>query len=73
MRKGIRRHVRRRTDGVDLAVDVNAVIAANRGSAQAESVQSTFVVQGTAGQMDASGGQRKQQRDHADDTPEEEQ
>jgi hypothetical protein len=73
MRKVIRRHIRRRTDGVDLAVDVNAVTAANRGSARAESVQSTSVVQGTAGQTDADGAEREQQRDHADDTPQEEQ
>jgi hypothetical protein len=44
MRRVIRRHIRRRSDGVDLAIDVNAVVAVNRGPG-AESVQSTSVTQ----------------------------
>jgi hypothetical protein len=46
MRKVIRRHIRRRADGVDLAVDVNAVIAVNRGTSRTDAVQSTSIVQG---------------------------
>jgi hypothetical protein len=45
MRRVIRRRIRRRADGVDLAVDVNAVIAVNRGTGATEAVQSTRVVQ----------------------------
>ena len=45
MRKVIRRQIRRRADGVDLAADVNAVIAVNRGDGKSESVQSTSIVQ----------------------------
>jgi hypothetical protein len=45
MRKVIRRQIRRRADGVDLAVDVNAVIAVNRGDGETEAVQSTSIVQ----------------------------
>jgi hypothetical protein len=45
MRKVIRRQIRRRADGVDLAADINAVIAINRGDGESESVQSTSIVQ----------------------------
>jgi hypothetical protein len=34
MRKVIRRHIRHRSEGLDLAVDVNAVIAVNRGDTE---------------------------------------
>jgi hypothetical protein len=46
MRKVIRRHIHRRNEGVDLDVDVNAVIAVNRGTSKTEAVQSTSIVQG---------------------------
>jgi hypothetical protein len=53
MRKVIRRHIRERSGGVDVAADVNAVIAVNDGSSrtqavQSTSVQSTSIVQGTS-------------------------
>jgi hypothetical protein len=40
MRRVIRRHIRRRGQGVDLAVDVNAVIAINRGGEEPDAGQS---------------------------------
>jgi hypothetical protein len=40
MRRVIRRHIRRRTDGLDLAMDLNAVIAVNSGGSQREVVSS---------------------------------
>jgi hypothetical protein len=40
MRRVIRRHIRRRSDGIDLAVDLNAVIAVNHGESQHEVVSS---------------------------------
>jgi hypothetical protein len=60
MRKVIRRRIRRRAEGLDLAVDVNAVIAVNRDGgddAEANSVQRTTVVQGGAASAAADGPQ----------------
>jgi len=57
MRRVIRRHIRRRTGGVDVAADVNVVIAVNRGTTQAETVQSSSVVQGAAGGAEHGDGE----------------
>jgi hypothetical protein len=40
MRRVIRRHIRRRSNGLDVAVDLNAVIAVNHGDSQHEVVTS---------------------------------
>ena len=40
MRRVIRRHIRHRSEGLDLAVDLNAVIAVNHGDSQNEVVSS---------------------------------
>jgi hypothetical protein len=69
MRKVIRRHIRRRTDGLDLAADVNAVIAVNQGDSRTEAVQSTSVTQDAAAR--AQSGGRKTEADHRDNTREE--
>jgi len=55
MRRVIRRHIRRRADGVDLAVDVNAVFAINRGTGPTEAVQSTSIVQDATARADDEG------------------
>jgi hypothetical protein len=74
MRKMIRRHIRRRTEGLDLAVDVNAVVAANRGEegtrTEAQSVQHTSIAQGRAAGA-AGDGPEKPGPDQRDDTNQE--
>jgi ribosomal protein L14 len=71
MPRVIRRRIRRRTDGVDVALDVNAVIAVNdRGAAETQSVQSTSIVQGVAGGAEQRDGERAPHE--RDDSPEEE-
>jgi hypothetical protein len=71
MRRVIRRHIRRRAGGVDLAVDVNAVIAVNRGTGRTDAVQSTQVVQdATAHAGDERADRPPGGRD--DDSPQEE-
>ena len=73
MRRVIRRHVRRRAEGLDLAVDVNAVIAVNSGEGaktEAESVQHTSVVQGRAAGAAGDAPERPDTR-HRDDSPQE--
>jgi hypothetical protein len=74
MRRVIRRHIRRRPEGLDLAVDVNAVIAVNRGDdgaqTDAQSVQHTSVVQGRAAGAAGDEPQKPGPR-HRDDTPQE--
>jgi hypothetical protein len=70
MRRVIRRQLRRRSSGVDLAMDVNAVVAVNSGTSGATSVQSTSVTQ------DASARAAEEGRDrpaaNPDQSPEEE-
>jgi len=74
MRRVIRRHIRRRAEGLDVAVDVNAVIAVNRGDdeaqTEAQSVQHTSIVQGRAAGAAGDGPTRPGPR-HRDDTPQE--
>jgi hypothetical protein len=70
MRRVIRRHIRRRAGGVDLAVDVNAVIAINSGTGQADTVQSTSVVQDATAR--AGDGDPAEPADREHDTPQEE-
>ena len=69
MRKVIRRHVRRRSEGVDLAVDVNAVIAVNRGTSKTDAVQSTSIVQGATAR---AGDDVEAPATPQDDSPQEE-
>ena len=66
MRKVIRRHIRRRANGVDLDVDLNAVLAVNRGSSQASSVQSTTVTQSSSARADSRSGEQRS-GDHRDE------
>jgi hypothetical protein len=74
MRKVIRRHIRRRTEGMDLAADVNAVVAVNRGDegtrTEAQSVQRTSIAQGRAAGA-AGDGRDKPVPGHRDDTNQE--
>ena len=70
MRRVIRRHVRRSSGGIDLALDVNAVVAVNDGTSNVESVQSTSVAQ-TASARAADEG-RERPAENQDSTPEEE-
>jgi len=70
MRRVIRRHIRRRADGVDLAVDVNAVFAINRGTGPTEAVQSTSIVQDATARADDEGDAPSPGR--TDDSPREE-
>jgi|1185.fasta_scaffold495837_2 hypothetical protein len=70
MRRVIRRHIRRRAGGVDLAMDVNAVIAINSGTGQADTVQSTQVVQDATAR--AGDGDPAEPADREHDTPQEE-
>jgi hypothetical protein len=69
MRKVIRRHIRRRSEGVDLAVDVNAVIAVNRGTSKTEAVQSNSIVQGATAR---AGDDEPKPAAQQDDSPQEE-
>src|SRR5438046_10370879 len=70
MRSVIRRRVRRRTGGVDLAVDVNAVVATNYGTSGVESVQSTAVPQAASARAADEG--RERPAENQDQSPEEE-
>jgi hypothetical protein len=70
MRRVIRRHIRRRADGLDLAMDVNAVIAINSGTGQADTAQSTSVVQDATAR--AGSGDHAEPADRQDDMPQEE-
>jgi hypothetical protein len=74
MRKVIRRHIRRRTEGMDLAADVNAVVAVNRGDegtrTEAQSVQSTSIAQGRAAGA-AGDGPQEADRPHRDESNQE--
>jgi hypothetical protein len=70
MRRVIRRHIRRRADGVDLAVDVNAVLAINRGTGSTEAVQSTSIGQDATARADDEGDAPSPGR--KDDSPQEE-
>jgi FAD/FMN-containing dehydrogenase len=47
MRRVIRRHIRHRSEGLDLAVDVNAVIAINRGDTEQDAGQGRDDAAGT--------------------------
>jgi hypothetical protein len=69
MRKVIRRHIRRRSEGVDLAVDVNAVIAVNRGTSKTDAVQSTSIVQDATAR---AGDKEPPPATRQDDSPKEE-
>jgi hypothetical protein len=69
MRKVIRRHIRRRSEGVALAVDVNAVIAVNRGTSKTDAVQSTSIVQGATAR---AGDKEPPPATPQDDSPQEE-
>jgi hypothetical protein len=66
MRRVIRRHIRRRANGLDLEVDLNAVVAVNRGSSQASSVQSTTVTQSSSARADSRSGE-EEGGDHRDE------
>jgi hypothetical protein len=68
MRKVIRRHIRRRSEGVD-AVDANAVIAVNRGTSKTDAVQSTSIVQGATAR---AGDKEPPPATPQDDSPQEE-
>jgi hypothetical protein len=70
MRRVIRRHIRRRADGVDLAMDVNAVIAINSGTGPADAVQTTRVMQDATAR--AGDGKTAEPADRGHDTPQEE-
>ena len=70
MRKVIRRHVRRQSGGVDLAMDVNAVVAVNTGGSAVESVQSTSVTQDASARAADEG--RERPAENTDQSPEEE-
>ena len=71
MRRVIRRHVRRSSGGIDVALDVNAVVAVNDGSTSSvESVQSTSVTQTTSARAADEG--RDRPAENQDSTPEEE-
>ena len=70
MRRVIRRQIRRSAGGVDLAIDVNAVIAVNRGTGSTEAAQSTHVVQDATARAGETGDARP--ADHPDDSPQEE-
>jgi hypothetical protein len=70
MRRVIRRHIRRRAGGVDLAMDVNAVIAVNSGTGPADMVQTTHVVQDATAR--AGDGDTAEPVDREDDSPQEE-
>ena len=70
MRSVIRRRVRRRTGGVDLAVDVNAAVSVNQGTSGAQSVQSASVTQGTSARAADEG--RERPAENQDQSPEEE-
>ena len=70
MRRVIRRHVRRRAGGIDLAVDVDAVVSVNHGTSGVQSVQSTAVTQDASARAAEEG--RERPADKPDSTPEEE-
>ena len=70
MRKVIQRHIRQRSDGVDLAMDVNAVVAVNSGTSGVESVQRTSVTQDASARAADEG--RDSPAEHTDQSPEEE-
>lgn len=56
MRKVVRKSIRRKADGIDLAAEINAVIAVNTGrdatSSRTEAHSHHTVVQGDAGKRD---------------------
>jgi hypothetical protein len=64
MRRVIRRHLRRRTGGLDIDADVNAVIAVNRGDGQTEAVQSTSIRHDASAHAQSGGGEAA--ADHRD-------
>jgi hypothetical protein len=66
MHKVIRRHIRHRGNGVDLDVDLNAVVAVNCGSSETSSVQSTTVTQSSSARADSRPGQERS-GDHRDE------
>jgi hypothetical protein len=68
MRRVIRQRVRRRSGGVDVAMDVNAAISVNDGPSQ--SVQITSVTQGASARAADEGRDRPAQ--NQDESPEEE-
>ena len=70
MRRVIRRNIRTRSDGVDLAMDVNAVVAVNSGNSAVESVQSTSVTQGASARAADEG--RTPPAENTEQSPEEE-
>jgi hypothetical protein len=70
MRRVIRRHIRRRAGGVELAMDVNAVIAVNSETGPTPTVQSAHVVQDATAR--AGAGDPAEPADRQDDTPQEE-
>jgi hypothetical protein len=72
MRRVIRRHVRRRTGGIDLAVDVNAVVSVNHGTTGARSVQSASLTQDASTRAAEEGRERPADTTTPDSTPEEE-
>jgi hypothetical protein len=70
MRKVIRRRIRRQSGGVDLAMDINAAVAANSRTTGAESVQSTSVTQTSSARAGDEG--RDRPAGTQDQTPKEE-
>ena len=70
MRRVIRRHVRRSAGGIDLALDVNAVVAVNDGTSNVESVQSASVTQSASARGADQG--RERPAENEDPSPEEE-
>jgi hypothetical protein len=70
MRRVIRRNIRTRSDGVDLAMDVNAVVAVNSGNSAVESVQSTSVTQDASARAADEG--RERPAENTEQSPEEE-
>ena len=70
MRRVIRRNIRTRSDGVDLAMDVNAVVAVNSGNSAVESVQSTSVTQDASARAADEGRERPAEK--TEQSPEEE-
>jgi hypothetical protein len=70
MRRVIRRNIRTRSDGVDLAMDLNGVVAVNSGGSGVESVQSTSVTQDASARAADEG--RERPAETKEQSPEEE-
>jgi hypothetical protein len=70
MRRVIQRRVRRRSGGIDLAMDVNAAVSVNDGPSSAKSVQTTSVTQSASARAADEG--REPPAENEDQSPEEE-